>query len=893
MKRIVVLLATLLLSFGLINAGDVAIQFGGPGYESDTLRAFLDAEIQVTWDCDFDVFGASIGLEIFDGDATGAGWLWVDKGGYGDASGCVTTYLGDGIDINEAMDMTDFTVTEQDIDELLVDTIMAGGVANKVGVPTGGPYHLYDYNFQATIPDPSDELFVGMLCVDSCFVPPAGAFVFVTAGGTAVPSTFGGEICAPVTKARNFCPTWDAVLGNDATNHCDDFEFTVAATDPEDDDVAYWGTHDGAGNLVPDGGGAFTYEVDDADVAGSPVSITMYAHDPAYHGPSACVMMTFDLDVQNTAPVVDCGEAFKKTGANVTFTKNDIVGSDDDACDGVEYSLAGVTPATTYTATIGLLDGAFSWATDMADTGTVFTFTVEVTDGFTTGQCSFDVEVLGSDPFLIEIAKTHQSFQGHFIDVDITYVKGSEDFGGFDFLIGYDASALAFTEAELGAALVTCGWEYFTYRYNWNGNCGNACPSGLVRLVGLAETNNGPNHPTCTKPAQGEALATLTFYLSNDRTLECQYLPIYFYWMDCGDNTMASIGGDTLWASDQVFWHGFFDDPMGTEISDFGGTFPTGEGMPDDPCITEVDPGKTPPLRKIDFANGGIDVACADSIDARGDINLNGVANEIADAVMFTNYFINGLSAFPANTVDLPNQREGAIAASDVNADGIALSVADLVYLVRVIIGDANPYPKLMPDALAEIDFQHNDITMSAPIDVGAALFTFQVNGEVGTPALAEGINMDMKYAVNGSELRVLVYNIGTNAIPAGDDNVIVNVPGNVELVSAEVAAYDGFGIDAMIRNLPASFAVKNYPNPFNPQTTIALDLPVSSDWSVKIYNVAGQLVKDYSGYSEAGTLNVVWDGSDNNNSFVASGIYFYKVEASQYSVTKKMMLMK
>ncbi len=61
-----------------------------------------------------------------------------------------------------------------------------------------------------------------------------------------------------------------------------------------------------------------------------------------------------------------------------------------------------------------------------------------------------------------------------------------------------------------------------------------------------------------------------------------------------------------------------------------------------------IDPSqKTHPDTVVDFYDGGIDIVCADSIDARGDINLNGIANEIADAVMYTKYFLYGISAFP------------------------------------------------------------------------------------------------------------------------------------------------------------------------------------------------------------------------------------------------------
>jgi hypothetical protein len=462
--------------------------------------------------------------------------------------------------------------------------------------------------------------------------------------------------------------------------------------------------------------------------------------------------------------------------------------------------------------------------------------------------------------------------------------------GGFDFLLSYDASALAFIEAELSDWLISCGWEYFTYRFNWNGNCGNACPSGLLRLVGMAETNNGPNHPDIGCIGQfppgvdcydcGGIIVTLTFFLSNDRTLECMFAPIRFYWMDCGDNTISTVSGDTLALNRYIY------DYVGCsyhEIQDYTYGFPGWFGAPDDPCL---DGDKVEPVRFVDFCNGGIDIVCADSIDARGDINVNGVANEIADAVMFTNYFISGLSAFGSHV-------EASIAASDVNADGIALSVADLVYLVRVIVGDANPYPKPLPETPVAISAQGGVVNYDSPVDLGAALLTFQVNGNVGTPQLGSGASgMDMKYAREGNELRVLIYNIGSEMIEAGAD-VLITVPGNVELTGAEVATFDGFGVDALVRNLPQSFNVNNYPNPFNPSTKIALSLPVASEWSVKIFNITGQLVKDYSGYSEAGMVEVMWNGTDASNNKVASGIYFYKAEAGQYNATKKMLLMK
>jgi len=64
--------------------------------------------------------------------------------------------------------------------------------------------------------------------------------------------------------------------------------------------------------------------------------------------------------------------------------------------------------------------------------------------------------------------------------------------------------------------------------------------------------------------------------------------------------------------------------------------------------------------------------------------------------------------------------------------------------------------------------------------------------------------------------------------------------------------------------------------------------LPEASQWTLDIYNVAGQLVKSFSGYNDAGTVKVTWDAAG-----IASGIYFYKMSAQNFVDTKKMVLMK
>jgi hypothetical protein len=92
---------------------------------------------------------------------------------------------------------------------------------------------------------------------------------------------------------------------------------------------------------------------------------------------------------------------------------------------------------------------------------------------------------------------------------------------------------------------------------------------------------------------------------------------------------------------------------------------------------------------------------------------------------------------------------------------------------------------------------------------------------------------------------------------------------------------------------LPATFIqARNYPNPFNPETTIQFDKPNSAPEtaSVHIYNVKGQLVQSL----KTKTNQVTWNGMDKQNKQTSTGVYFYQVQAGDYSSKmKKMVLLK
>ncbi|MCK5619680.1 MAG: T9SS type A sorting domain-containing protein, partial [Candidatus Krumholzibacteria bacterium] len=85
------------------------------------------------------------------------------------------------------------------------------------------------------------------------------------------------------------------------------------------------------------------------------------------------------------------------------------------------------------------------------------------------------------------------------------------------------------------------------------------------------------------------------------------------------------------------------------------------------------------------------------------------------------------------------------------------------------------------------------------------------------------------------------------------------------------------------------------YPNPFNPTTTIRYSIAESGRITLRVYNVAGQLVKVLfdEEQSPASTRAVTWDGRNQAGHAVSSGVYFYKIMAPGFTQTKKMIILK
>ena len=115
---------------------------------------------------------------------------------------------------------------------------------------------------------------------------------------------------------------------------------------------------------------------------------------------------------------------------------------------------------------------------------------------------------------------------------------------------------------------------------------------------------------------------------------------------------------------------------------------------------------------------------------------------------------------------------------------------------------------------------------------------------------------------------------------------------------NAFFVSHDATSIKHLVSNNPESFQLyPNYPNPFNPETTLKYNLPTDQQAypvKIKIYDALGRLIitlKDE--LQNPGLHSVKWNGKNSVGQGVTSGIYFYVVEAGKYKATQKMLLLR
>ena len=142
----------------------------------------------------------------------------------------------------------------------------------------------------------------------------------------------------------------------------------------------------------------------------------------------------------------------------------------------------------------------------------------------------------------------------------------------------------------------------------------------------------------------------------------------------------------------------------------------------------------------------------------------------------------------------------------------------------------------------------------------------------------------------------ILAYQGVADSLYAGTDSAMVNPNRTFIRVLEWTGASTELAVKDIVLITPEDYKLNpNYPNPFNPSTTIEYSLPIASNISISIFNVIGQEVASLVQLQEkaAGTYHVTWNGMDNNGNKVASGTYFYTMRFGNFTKTKQMTFMK
>jgi hypothetical protein len=169
------------------------------------------------------------------------------------------------------------------------------------------------------------------------------------------------------------------------------------------------------------------------------------------------------------------------------------------------------------------------------------------------------------------------------------------------------------------------------------------------------------------------------------------------------------------------------------------------------------------------------------------------------------------------------------------------------------------------------------------------------VDNQIGAMITSVETNSEGKFLLEGIITGTYTIRITHASLSQPADLTKFNVNGKDDLSVEIIIDENGnVGDDDEVVPVFATTLHGNHPNPFNPTTSIAFDLAKDSRVRIDVYNVKGQHINTLiDDNMKAGTHRAIWNGVDDNNRSVASGIYFYRMQTEGFSSTKKMILMK
>ena len=228
---------------------------------------------------------------------------------------------------------------------------------------------------------------------------------------------------------------------------------------------------------------------------------------------------------------------------------------------------------------------------------------------------------------------------------------------------------------------------------------------------------------------------------------------------------------------------------------------------------------------------------------------------------------------------------------ADLNNDD-SINIQDIILLVNMILNgrSVSTIDKLGTNAII---FEENT---SVHISANGQIAGIQMVVNSENLLMNENIPLAVNTSYLNEEYIILVYGISGETLSG--DKIHLFTSNNYEIKSSHIVNIIGESMSVNRANelLPDTFNLsQNFPNPFNPNTSIQFTLGTGEMVSLNIFDIQGRLVNSLinSNYYNSGTYNLIWNGKNSMGIQVPSGMYFYKLVSKNYTLTKKMILMK
>lgn len=428
----------------------------------------------------------------------------------------------------------------------------------------------------------------------------------------------------------------------------------------------------------------------------------------------------------------------------------------------------------------------------------LFTFTLLTTQIAT----SFSAAGTDNPPTLTlgSLGETEYIRSGTKLSVPITYSGPNLRYSSLDLRFVYNERAMLLLKVNWGPMFRRIPTEPVYYQQTSLDTTLKDNLNATIHLMALSKI--GDTDITVDEMIEindGDTLVMLDFHLSGDRSLACSLLPLRWFWMECGDNSLVTnLGTLSSFSVSDLLVNDWIRRTYRVELIDPPVEPPSLGGVPTGCMLTQL--GVANAGRRMLFVNGGVWIPCGDIL-TRGDLNFNGIGGDTGDVSLLARNITRGDSVF----VLYPSAQ---LQESYVNEDKIRGDISDFVFLLRRAFGKQKLEPLL--EEFFNVDtvtLQHTGGALSANRELAALLLVFNGPAKV----TVHDKNMQMTEGQIDGDTYVLIYGriageghilrhsriVDDSEMPLIPAGTILKLDG--VLKRAEAANYDGYKLHTVI----------------------------------------------------------------------------------------------